>query len=102
MNTTSSVSTSERQGILQAEIDRLLAKGKAWDTGHGRWRLMSQTETTAQMVRPKTFSAAIAILWFVFVPVIGLIFYVIYYAGKRDQHLYLTVDDIGELKKHLS
>lgn len=92
----------DRQAILQEEINRLLNKGRDWETGHGRWRLVIQNETSAQLIQPKTFSASIAILWFVLLPVVGLIFYVLYYAGKRDRHLYLTVDENGQVQRHQS
>lgn len=68
---------------LQAHIDWYVKQG---------YRVVSQTETSAQLVKPKVFSLVWAILWFL-VAVVGLIVYLIYYASKRDKTVYLTVVD---------
>jgi len=98
----STLSLEQRRSVLQGEIQRLLAQGPRRSTGHGRWRLMTQTDTSAQLVQPKTFSAPIAFLWFFFPPVLGVLFYVLYYAGKKDRHLYVTVDDKGQIQRNLT
>jgi uncharacterized membrane protein len=45
-------------------------------------------------VKSKKFSFLFALLWFLLLGV-GLIVYLIYYAGKRDKQVYLTVDEQG-------
>lgn len=64
---------------LQQQID--------WYVGQG-YRVMSQTETSAQLVKPKQFSFVWAFLWFLLLGV-GLIVYLLYYASKKDQTVYL-------------
>jgi hypothetical protein len=70
---------------LQGEINRRVADG---------YRVLSQTETTAQLVKPKTFAFGWFLLWTLLTGV-GLILYPAYYLAKRDRQLYLTVDDRG-------
>jgi len=59
---------------LQAEINQYVRKG---------YQVVSQTETTAQLVKPKRFSLVWFFLFF------G-IFYLPYYIAKRDKTVYLT------------
>lgn len=68
---------------LQKEIDRYVKQG---------YRVVSQTSTTAQLIRPKTFSCLWASLWLL-VAVIGVFFYLFYYWGKKDETIYLQVID---------
>jgi hypothetical protein len=63
--------------------------------GHG-YRVVSQTDTNAQLVRAKTFSFLWASLWFLLCGV-GVLFYVFYYANKKDEQIYLQVDDYGRV-----
>lgn len=77
------------EAILQAEVSRYVQKG---------YRVTSQTSRTAQLVKPKKFSVIWAIIWFV-LAVLPFIVYLIYYAGKRDQQVYLTVDEQGQITR---
>lgn len=79
----------ERRAILQRQIADLTRKG---------YRVVSQTDTTAQLVKPKTFSFLWAIIWFLALG-IGLLVYLIYYWSKRDQTVYLEVDEKGNVKR---
>lgn len=74
--------------MLQERINHYVAKG---------YRVVSQTETSAQLVRPKTFSFVWAFLWFLLFGV-GLLVYILYYATKKDRALYLYVED-GKVKE---
>ncbi len=76
-----------RRAALQARINQYLSQG---------YRVVSQTDTTAQLVRPKKFSCLIAVLALL-VLVIGLLIYLFYYMGKKDDSVYLTVDDYGRV-----
>lgn len=67
---------------LQEHIDWYVAQG---------YRVVSQTPTSAQIVKPKTFSFVWAFLWFLCLG-IGLIVYLLYYAAKKDQSVYLIAD----------
>jgi tetratricopeptide (TPR) repeat protein len=60
------------------------------------YRLLSRTETTAQLYRPKQFSCCIAVIM-VFL-VIGIILYLLYYLTKKDETVYLEVDQYGRVK----
>lgn len=84
-----SLSIEQRREILQREITaRYLRRG---------FRVMSQTDTTAQLVRPKTFSFIWACAWFLLCGV-GVLVYVFHYANKQDTGIYLTVDEQGRLQ----
>lgn len=85
----STKSVDERRAILQREISGYVKKG---------FRVVSQTDTTAQLVKPKTFSFLWALLWFLLLGV-GLLVYLIWYWAKRDETIYLEVDDKGRVKK---
>ena len=79
----------QRQAILAAEIRRFAGQG---------FRVVSQTETSAQLVRPKTFNLILALLGLLFL-VVGLFVYLLYYASKRDELLYLAVAEDGTVTR---
>lgn len=87
MRNTTEVSLAERRAILQGVIAKFVRQG---------YRVVSQTDTTAQLVRPKRFSLLWAALWFLFFG-IGLLVYLIYYMAKRDSQIYLGVDAYGKV-----
>lgn len=53
------------------------------------YRVVNRTETTAQLLRPKTFSFVWASFWFIFGLGFGIFFYLFYYLAKQDSTLYL-------------
>lgn len=73
------ITTEERRRILQARIQDAIARG---------YRVVSQTDTTAQLVKGKKFSVWMFLLFF------G-IFYLPYYWAKRERTLYVSVDEWG-------
>lgn len=75
------------EAILQAEISRYVQNG---------YRVTSKTASSAQLVKPKKFSVTWAMVWLLLV-VLPFVFYLIWYGIKRDQHLYLTVDEQGKI-----
>ncbi len=79
--------TIDPEAILQAEINRYVKKG---------YRVTSQTARSAQLVKPKKFSIIWAMVWLLLV-VLPFVIYLIYYTAKRDQQLYLTVDEQGKI-----
>ena len=81
-------SQGERTEILQREITKYVRKG---------FRVVSQTESTAQLAKPKKFSLLWALLWF-FLFGIGLIIYLIWYWSRRDQTVYLEVTSAGKIR----
>lgn len=74
---------------LQAEIDRYVKRG---------YRVVSQTDHAAQLVRPKHFSFPLFVLFLLLFAVPALL-YVLYYLGKREQTVYLTVDERGRVQR---
>lgn len=80
-------------------IDRqrlALQESVLYYTKHG-WIVLSQTDTTAQLLKPKHFSFFWAIVWALLI--IGIVIYILYYITKRETHLYLYVDDKCEVHK---
>lgn len=82
------LSLDQRKGILARSIINYAKSG---------FRVTFQTDTTASLVRPKTFSCLWACLWTIFFGV-GLIFYLIYYWSKHDDTAYMSVDEYGQVK----
>lgn len=78
---------TERRAVLQTRIAAYVASG---------YRMLAQTETTAQLVRPKEFSFLLAAVSFLFCGV-GVLFYLFYYASQRDQTVYIEVTETGGL-----
>ncbi len=77
---------------LDGEIARYVEAG---------YRITERTPTSAQLVRPKTFSFVWAFLWFLALGV-GVLVYVFYYLSKRDESVYLTTDERGEVLAHIN
>lgn len=88
---TTMLSESERSDILDAEIMRWTVQG---------YRVTSRTATTAQLVRPKTFDVALAILGLLLL-VVGLLIYLLVYAAKADESVYLSIDPDGSMLRQL-
>jgi len=82
------MNNDERENILNQEIGKYIKRG---------FRVISHTETTAQLIKPKKFSLLWAFLWFLLLG-IGLLVYVFYYVAKKDQAVYLEVDEAGKVK----
>ena len=79
------VSLETRRAALQQEIGRYVRQG---------YQVVSQTDTTAQLLKPKQF----ATLWFILWLLTGVvwIFYLLYHlAMKREGRIYLEVDAYG-------
>ena len=67
---------------LSKEIQKYVRKG---------YRVVYQTATTAQLVKPKGFSCFWALAW-LFIFGVGLLVYIFYYLAKKDKILYLSVE----------
>ena len=78
----------QRREILQQYIYAYIQQG---------YRVVSQTDTTAQMVKPKQFSFGWAFFWLL-VAVVGLLLYIFYFMASSDQQIYLEVDLYGQVK----
>lgn len=66
---------------LTKEIQKYVKQG---------YRVINQTATSAQLVRPKQFSCLAATLWTLLFG-IGLIFYLFWYASKKEDTIYLQL-----------
>jgi len=73
---------------LRSEIDRRVRDG---------YRVVSETETSAQLLKPKVFSFVWALFWFLFLGV-GVLVYIFYYMAKKDKTVYLRLSDEGKLE----
>jgi len=78
----------EPNDVLDAQVQRILAVG---------YRVMSRTPTTAQLMRPKDFSALWSILWFLLCGV-GVLVYIFYYMSKQDSVVHLSVNSDGTVR----
>jgi ABC-type Fe3+ transport system permease subunit len=75
------------EAVLQAEISRYVLKG---------YRVTTKTARSAQLLKPKKFSVLWAMVWLLLV-VLPFVLYLVWYGVKRDEHLYLTVDEEGKI-----
>ena len=76
---------NERSEILSNEIAKYARTG---------YQVVTRTETSAQLIKPKEFSFVAAVLWFLLFG-IGLLIYLFYYMAKRDQAVYLVISKQG-------
>jgi len=82
-------SLEECKAILDAEITRYVRRG---------FRVESRTDTTAQLVKKKKFSLFWAGVWLL-CAVFPFVVYLLWYAAKRDEQVYLQVDEAGKVKR---
>jgi hypothetical protein len=76
-----------RRAALQGQIAHYMKSG---------YRVMSQTDTTAQLVRPKKFSLLIFVILLI-CAVFPAIVYIAYYVSKKDKTVYVAVDEWGNV-----
>jgi len=74
---------------LQAQINDYVGRG---------YVVQSQTETSAQLVKPKVFSFVWAFLWFLLLG-FGVLIYIFYYMSKNDKPVYLYVENGRVLRR---
>ena len=85
----SQLSDADRGALLDAEIDRYIARG---------YFVASRTTTAVQLVKPKAFNLGCALLGFLFL-FAGLLLYVLLNVAERDTRLYLSVDEHGVIHR---
>ncbi len=84
-------SLDARQAVLQREIAPWLSRG---------YRVVSQTVTTTQLVKPRRMSPVLAVaLAIVTIPwyCVGLLVYWLYARTKREPQVYLDVEERGRV-----
>lgn len=87
------ISIDLRRDILSKEIYKYTAQG---------YRVVSQTDTTAQLVKPKRMSCGVALLvLLISIFTLGILFvlYLIWYIAQKDEQIYLEVDVQGNVMK---
>ena len=70
----------------------------AWYVKEQDYVVVSQMETSAQLVKPKQFSLGWAFLWLMMAGV-GIFVYIFYYIAKSDGAIYLYVEDGKVLRR---
>ena len=85
-------------GIGRPGADKSLQEHIGWYVKEQGYQVVSQTETSAQLVKPKKFSLGWALLWFL-VFGIGLLVYVFYYMANSAGSIYLYVEGGQVLKR---
>lgn len=90
--TSATTTADERTGLLRRRIGERTRDG---------YRIQSQTETTAQLVKPK---GRFSLMWFLIITIlsIGTLFwlYPLYHIFlKRDTGIYLEVDEFGKVRE---
>lgn len=78
----------QRRAILQKEINNYIRQG---------YRVVSQTDTTAQLVKPKRFSWFWFIIWALLI--VGWVLYLVWYFVQSDKSIYIEVDERGNVKR---
>lgn len=84
------LSVERRREILQQVISSYVSRG---------YRVTFQTDSTAQLVKPRTLSC----LWVVLfgLTLIGLVIYVIVYLMTKDEQVYIEVNSQGKVHTRL-
>lgn len=77
----------ERSAILDNVIQGYLRSG---------YRVVTRSDTYAQLYKPKEFDFCTALIMVILV--VGIIIYLIYYITKKDDVVYLQIDEYGRLK----
>ena len=85
MSEQKTLTTDERRAILDREVQRYVKQG---------FRVVSRTDMTAQLVKPKSFGC----LW-VILALFTLGLALIVYIAKKDETVYLEVTPAGRVKR---
>lgn len=83
-----SLTTDERKNILEQRLQGYAKEG---------WRIASQSDTTAQLMKPKQFNFVLAVI-FLLLGGIPFVIYLFWYLAAKDKTLYLTVDLDGTVR----
>lgn len=83
------LSTDERSALLDREIQKYVRSG---------YRVLSRSDTTAQLVKPKKFSLLIAIIALL-LAVLPFVLYLLWYMASKDKTIYLSIDATGRITK---
>jgi hypothetical protein len=81
------LTAEDRTEILEAYIEKYLQTG---------YRITNRTPTTAQFVKPKQFSAGLAVICLI-LAVFPFIIYLLIYMGEKDKVAYVSVGYDGKV-----
>jgi hypothetical protein len=87
---TTDLPIEQRKDILQDEINKYIRRG---------FTVVSQTDTSAQLIKAKRFSLFWALFWLILGIGVGLVIYIFWYMAKRDKATYITVDGQGRIQR---
>jgi len=76
---------TQKQNVLENTIAFYVQQG---------YRVSSQTENTAQLVKPKKFDLFCAVFLFLIL-IFPFILYLLYYLAQDDKTIYIFIDDMG-------
>lgn len=79
--------TTEKKIILENAIAYYVRQG---------YRVVSQTENTVQLIKPKQFSLLAAII-LVLIYILPFVLYLLYYLAQKDKTVYIVVNDEGKI-----
>jgi len=86
---TEPMTTEMRRNVLEQEIQSYVRKG---------YRVLSQTDTSAQLVKPKKFNLLIAVICLL-LAVFPFIIYLLMYMASKDKTVYISVDPQGRIQR---
>jgi hypothetical protein len=84
---TEPMTTEMRRNVLEQEIQSYVRKG---------YRVLSQTDTSAQLVKPKRFNLLIAVICLLLAVFPFIIYLLMYMASKT---VYISVDPQGRVQR---
>ena len=76
---------------------RAILRSRVIDASRDGWQVLYQTDTTADLVRPKRFNWALALISGTFTMGILLVLYVVEYTLAKGESAHLEVTDSGEV-----
>jgi hypothetical protein len=68
-----------------------------WNTDG--YRVVSQTDFTAQLVKPKQFSILWFVLWLLLAVGPALLYVLYYFAVKKDRAIFIEIDEAGWVRE---
>ena len=81
------LTTEERKAILDREVSQQVRAG---------WRIVSRTDTTAQLVYQQSASACLGIILLLICIVPGILYFMF---ASKIRNLYIEVDEEGQIKR---
>jgi hypothetical protein len=90
--------TSQQRQILTIEQRRAILEQMIQKYVRLGYRVLSQTDTSAQLVKPKQFSCLVATILLLLL-ILPLLIYLFMYMAEKDRTVYVTVDEYGRVQQ---